>query len=192
MIYSAIVGDIDLPRKDNIKCFTDPLKFRDNPRLAAKIYKVLPHLFLDDKWTVWIDGNIELNVSEDWLIKQTKPYEIGVFLHGERQCIYKEGLFCVEKGKDNKEQILEQLDYYNKKGYPHDNGLSYCGVIVRKNTAHVQQLCEQWWAHICRFSIRDQISFPPVFYDNIEIKHLPVVPMHTNKYFKRPKHGKRI
>jgi hypothetical protein len=190
--YSAIVGNIDLPRDDNIKCFTDVLRNFPNPRLSAKMYKVLFHLFLpeDTEWSIWIDGNIKLKVSEDWLIEQTKPKEIGVFNHGERQCIYKEGHFCIEKGKGDPIEIEQQLLAYKRMGYPEDNGLSYCGVIVRKHTSQIKQLCEQWWAHICRYSIRDQISFPVVFGQYIQ--HLPTVPMHTNQYFERPKHGKRI
>lgn len=188
MIYSAIVGDIDKPRKDDVTCFTDPRNFSD-PRMAAKIYKVLPHLFLNTEWSVWIDGNITLNVSEDWLIEHTKPYDVGVFAHGERDCIYKEGRFCNKLGKGNPERINEQLRVYREMGYPYNAGLWYCGVIVRRHTEKVARLNEQWWAHISRFSLRDQISFPVVFggYFN---KNFPVVPMHTNRYFKRPKHGK--
>lgn len=190
-VYSAIVGSIDQARRDDVFCFTDPGKFSD-PRVAAKIYKVLPHLFLpeDTEWSIWIDGNITLNVPPGWLIEQTKSREIGVFNHGERQCLYEEGQFCKQKGKGDPKRIDEQLQAYREMSFPSKMGLWYCGVIVRKHTARINRLNEQWWAHICRYSLRDQISFPVVFNDMM--KTLPTVPMHSNKYFKRPKHGTSI
>ena len=186
MIYSAIVGGIDKPRKD-VKCFTGTGKFSD-PRLAAKSYKMLPHLYLDCEWSIWIDGNIRLFVDEKQLIKMTRPADIGVFAHEARDCVYEEGQACIEQNKDKPETINEQLNYYKDVlKYPRHNGLGYCGVIVRRNTSEINRLCEQWWAHICRFSIRDQISFPVVF--GSKVKYLPKVPMLKNPYFKRPKHS---
>jgi hypothetical protein len=192
VVYSAIVGDIDLPR-DDVLCFTDGFEDRfSDPRLAAKMYKVLPHHFLpeDTQWSIWVDGNITLNVSPGWLIKQTYPREIGVFKHGERQCLYEEGRFCKKIGKGNPGKIDEQLIRYKEMGFPKDSGLWFCGVLVRKHTERIRRLNEEWWGHICRYSQRDQISFPVVF--NGMMKTLPTVPMHDNKYFKRPKHGKRL
>lgn len=186
MIYTAITGNKD-PLRDDIKCFTEGYKF-DNPRLNARMYKILSHLFLNDKWTIWIDGNIRLFVSENQLIEMTKPYEVGVFTHPERNCIYEEGQFCKKIGKGDSDRIDRQLVGYSNAGYPMNNGLAATFIVVRKNTPHVNRLNEMWWEHITRYSIRDQLSFPPVFDGNF--KYLPKVPMRKNKYFKRLRHGK--
>jgi len=187
MIYTAIFGEKDKLRDDVLR-FDDSLKYKDNPRLAAKIYKVLPHLFMDTEWSVWIDGNIKLHVSEDRLIDMTKPYDVGVFRHWERDCIYDEGEFCVKIGKDSRDVIAKQLSDYRQIGYPEKNGLAQCSILVRKHTDEVKRLNEKWWSHISRYSIRDQISFPVVYDGNF--KYLPKVHIRKNKYWSRPKHVK--
>ena len=48
MIYTAITGNKDALR-DDVKCFTNDCKF-DNPRLNARMVKVLPYLFLTAQW----------------------------------------------------------------------------------------------------------------------------------------------
>jgi hypothetical protein len=186
MIYTAIFGNKDKPRND-VYQFKENLGY-DDPRMAAKIYKILPHLFMDVKWSVWIDGNIRLNISEKELIWMTKPHEIGVFKHWERNCIYDEGEFCKKVGKGNPEKIDKQLFDYKKMGYPQKNGLGQCSIIVRKHTPAIERLNEKWWAHISRYSIRDQISFPVVFGEHIN--YLPKVHIRKNRYWSRPKHLK--
>ena len=185
MIYTAIFGDKDKERKD-IHQFKEQLM--SSPRMAAKIYKVLPHLFMDEEWSVWIDGNIKLHITEEKLISMVKPYDIGVFIHPERDCIYEEGIFCAKVGKDKIENIQPQLDYYKSKGHPSHGGLGACFIIVRRHTPEINRLNEMWWAHICRFSIRDQLSFPFI-YKNV-VKYLPKVNMRKNEYFERFKHAK--
>jgi len=187
MIYTAIFGGKDSLR-DDVHRFNDPLKYTSNPRLAAKIYKVLPHLFMDVEWSVWIDGNIQLHVSEQELIEMTMPNSIGVFRHWERDCIYDEGKFCIKIGKDKPNIINKQLADYKHLGYPKKHGLGQCSIIVRKHTPTINRLNEQWWSHICRYSIRDQISFPVIFEE--ELKYLPKVHIRKNKYWSRPKHLK--
>lgn len=184
--YTAIVGGKDKLR-DDVLCFTDPLKFHD-PRVSARMYKVLPHYFLDAGWSIWVDGNIKLFVSAKELIEMTKPYEVGVFRHWERDCIYDEGRFCIKIGKDKPGPINHQLEEYEKLGYPRHNGLGQTSILVRKHTPRINRLNERWWAHICRYSIRDQISFPVVF--DRHIKYLPKVHIRKNKYWERPKHKK--
>jgi len=185
MIYTAITGNKDALR-DDVKCFTKDLWFTSNPLMTAKAYKVLPHLFLSDKWTVWIDGNIRLFIDEEELIEMTKPFEVGVFAHPERNCIYSEGAFCKKMGKGNPFEIDRQLKDYKDAGYLLDNGLAACFIIVRKNTSYVNRLNEIWWEHITKYSKRDQISFPIIF--NGHFKYLPKVSMKRNKYFERFKH----
>lgn len=186
MIYTATFGGKDKDRSD-MHQFKDATKFT-NPIMAAKIYKVLPHLYMDVEWSVWVDANITLRVSEEELISKAGRHNIAVFTHEDRDCIYDEGKFCAKINKDKWENISPQLEYYKKMGYPAHNGLGFCGVIVRKHTPEINRLNEMWWAHISRFSIRDQISFPYVFGD--VVKYMDKVKMTSNPYFKRIKHLK--
>lgn len=186
MIYTAVIGGKDEIRKD-IRCFGGDYKF-NNPRLSARMYKILSHLFVSDEWSIWIDGNINLFASEKTLIDMTKPYNIGVFAHPERNCLYKEGEFCKKMGKDGRDIIDRQLGDYRNLGFPSRRGLGATFILVRRNIPEINSLNERWWSHVCRYSIRDQISFPFVF--DGRIKYLPKVPMRKNQYFERIKHKK--
>jgi len=198
MIYSAIVGNKDKTR-DDIKVFKGEGLFK-SPRMEAKIYKVLFHKFIDAEKSIWIDGNVFLQQEEEWYYDQLGDYNIGVVEHpkyGIPGCIYKEAEACKRYGQGNPDKINEQISKYRKEGYPERNGLGQCCMIVRKNTKEVRQLCEAWWAEICRHSVRDQISFPYIFRDKVKyFKHEDHFPeernyIHdNNKYFKREPHLK--
>jgi hypothetical protein len=147
--------------KHDIKCFSESWGL--GQRMDAKIYKVLSHWFIDDEWAVWIDGSIKLKLTEQQLINMTKPYNVGVFYHPGRRCVYGEGEHCINRKKDDPAKIRKQLNYYREIGYPEMNGLAFCGIIIRRQTKKVKELNEEWWEHIKAFSVRDQISFPVVF-----------------------------
>lgn len=182
MIYTAITGNKDYPRED-VLCFGSYDKFKD-PCLNAKIYKVLPHLFLNDEWTVWIDGNLHLKVEERELINLTDGHDIAVFTHPYRPDIYSEAKEIKRLGLDNKDIVNAQIKRYG------DNvkGLGACYLIIRKNTPEINRLNEKWWAEICRGSRRDQISFPYVFGD--VVKYIDYQDPFDNKYFTRKGHLK--
>mgnify|MGYP001594007035 CR=1 FL=1 len=68
--YSSIEGQKDKARTD-IRVFSGYDKFV-SPVLNSKIYKILPHKFLDCDISVYMDGNITLKVPleqvvEEWL-----------------------------------------------------------------------------------------------------------------------------
>ena len=177
MIYSAITGGKDAKRKD-IKCFTAYNKFKD-PRMNAKIYKVLSHLFVEDEYSVWIDGNLELKVDEEVLIDLLGDKDIAVFTHPYRTNVFDEAEECKRLGLDNPEVIDEQIKRYGGGVY----GLGACYLIIRRHTEEVKRRNEAWWAEICRGSVRDQLSFPYVFGDIV--KYLPYEDPMNNQYFKR-------
>lgn len=166
MIYTAIAGEKDAPR-DDIKVFTTDMFV--SPRMNAKIFKILPHLFMNDEYSVWVDGNMTPKLTEQEYIAFLGDNDIAVMNHPERQCLYDEGKFCEIKGKDIAEKIEPQLHRYHQEGYPRNNGLYACGFIVRRHTPKMKRLCEQWWAEICAGSSRDQISFPYVFREGVSI-----------------------
>lgn len=166
MIYTSITGGKDESR-DDIKCFDSYDRFR-TPRMNAKIYKVLSHKFIPSEWSVWVDGNVFLDVDEDDLIEMTKPKEVGVFRHAWRDCIYEEAEACKRMNKGTPEIIDAQTRNYKMKGYPEENGLAQCSIIVRKHTSKVATLNNAWWSEITRWSVRDQISFPVIFSDHVQ------------------------
>jgi len=171
MMYTAIVGNKDHKRTD-IPCFGDYNQFT-RPVMNAKIYKVLAHKFVEDDISIWIDGNIELLIPEDEFIKDfLGDADIAVFKHFDRDCLYNEAPAAKGLGGDYVQMIDEQVEHYRMKGFPGHAGLPDCSVIVRRHNKETERFNESWWAEICRWSCRDQISFPYVLrnFPNLKVK----------------------
>jgi hypothetical protein len=178
--YTAITGGKDEQRQD-IKCFGEYDKFK-NPILNAKIYKVLPFLFFEADYSIWVDGNIKLKKTPEELVSLLGDKDIAVLPNPYRNCLYEEGHYCILHNIGDEEEINEQLERYRQSGYKELNGLYACGVIIRKHTPELKQLCFNWWAEITRGSARDQISFPFVF-DKEKIRVLPFQANFKNNVF---------
>lgn len=148
--YSCHVGNRDNPIKDDRVYVKGSDKFKSD-RMNAKVPKVLPHLYLGNHdYSIWIDANLELLVSNEDLISLLGDDECMVFKHPYRKTINEEIKAC--KHLDS----VENINYHaNKEGV-----LAACGIIVRKNTEIVNSLNEKWWVEICAGSSRDQLSFP--------------------------------
>jgi len=177
-IYTSIVGGKDEPRAD-IKCFTDYSEFKNETR-NAKIYKVLSHFYIKEEYSLWVDGNIHLKISEKELIELMGDKDILTFANPYRTNIYDEAEECKRLKLDHSETIDQQMTRYTN-----TEVLSQCGVILRRHTEEIKRLNEKWWAEICAGSVRDQLSFNAVFKD---VKILELGNPFNNKYFKKLNH----
>lgn len=188
VVYTAIQGDYD---ELNDPLFTDPdityVCFTDNKNMKSNIwnieytgtvpdnalgirkYKVLPHLYFKDfNTSIWVDGN--LLIKKD-LRQFAKIYGKGsdflCFPHEQRRCIYDEGIEVMRIHKAPKSITIQQMAYYLQEHYPEDNGLLWCGFMIRNhNNPKIIKIMQEWWEQINRFSKRDQISLPYVLYKN--------------------------
>jgi len=137
-------------------------------RRNAKIHKVMPHLYLETDYSIWIDGNISINITPQEIVdKWLGDKDIATWKHFARDCWYEEARCLEGPGWDKDGLVKEQIDRYEKIGVPKKTGLSECNVIVRRHTDEIARLNEKWWAEICRGSSRDQISFGYVFEDKV-------------------------
>lgn len=135
-------------------------------RLNAKFHKILSHVsFPESEITLWIDGAIEilpttslLNFIDSFL----SDADIAVFHHRFRYCVYQEAIHCIHQKNDTPAVIRAQIYRYTQEGYPANNGLMECSILLRRNTKKIRQFNELWWSEIQTGSIRDQISFPYV------------------------------
>lgn len=159
MIYTAICGGFDPPRTD-IKCFTENGHFTSH-RMGAKLYKILPHLFMPESpVTIYVDGNIIPLAKEDEIVSELLPGDsnIGCFTHPWRPTVQHEISECLRL-KFMKENEATQLRHFlgeQTKTLP----LCECGILARRNTPEVNQFNNLWWSLLCRFSERDQVTFP--------------------------------
>lgn len=143
--------------------FTLDYKYKN--RRNAKIYKILPFVFLPNyDYYIWIDsthmvGMNPVKVIDDYL----QDSDVAVFNHPLRNCVYIEGQFIKEVGYlDHSNLIDDQLAFYHDTGYPKNNGLYELPSRMQRNNKITQQMGWMWWEQICMFSSRDQLSFPYV------------------------------
>jgi hypothetical protein len=188
-IYTAICGEYPLKRKELI-CFGENGVFK-KPVMEAKIYKVLPHLYFDKDITVWIDGNIYNKIDKNYLVDRfLGNSDIGIFKHPFRETVWQEFQVLKEDkrfaDKWLQKRLKEQKEYYIKEGLPKNTPLFECNFIIRRNNEKVNRLMEAWWAEICRWQWRDQVSFPYVLWKygkEIDIK-IEKGNIRKNKFFK--------
>lgn len=192
VIYTVLVGNYDLlltPIKYSIDidyiCFTDnmhlksdvwqirkhpELPIKDN-RIKSRYLKLCPHKALQDyDMSMYVDANMILQNAPD-IPAILGNNNIAIKKHNDRDNIYRESLACRRLDGEN---INIQMEEYKKQGVDIEHtGLYDCGVIFRKhNDPRICKLGEEWWDHLCRYSCRDQLSFPVVF-ANCPIKDFP-------------------
>lgn len=158
MFYTSITNGKDRKR-DDIKVFPPSDKFT-SPVMAAKVYKILAHKYLDADVSIWLDGNIYPLVSKEMMIEEwLKDADMAVFEHNHHWTIHRE-VEVIRKMFKSRPWIYEEAKE-QVKNYP-DLPLSMCGMIIRRHTPLVERFNEAWWAEICVSGQRDQLSFPVV------------------------------
>lgn len=180
-VVTSITGDKDWIRDDQVvggavfTCFTDNPGMKSSvwdikpsyslfvdPRRNSRIHKLMIHKYSDAKYTIWIDGNIRLLMPPEEIVEKILgDYDMAMFMHGGRDCLYEEAIVCATLGLDDPEIIIEQAKHYEDSGFPKHRGLLSGGFIVRRNNQKTRDLNEAWWADYCRFSRRDQLSLMP-------------------------------
>ena len=134
------------------------------PLMQAKRYKVLAHEVLPagTEYSLWVDGSIEVAADlrlEDLIEWYLGDHDISLFPHPYRDCAYDEAHKCGLGGLDDHGVMARQMNRYRREGYPRDNGLAECGVILRRHTPDIARLEGLWWGEINCGSRRDQLSF---------------------------------
>jgi hypothetical protein len=213
VVYTSIYGYKDLlmkqPKYPNVDyiCFTDCKDFKSktwriiikngfssNPKLNAKMFKILPHMFLSSyKYSIWIDGNVTCRQNPGLLIdRYLKTHNIAMFKHGRivngKGCIYEEASACIEFGLDDPDIIARQISRYKEQGYPELNGLAVCRIIMRKhNEPEIIEAMKNWWYEILDYSKRDQISFNYIMHKH-NLRYEEIERNTLEEYFHTEKH----
>jgi Protein of unknown function (DUF616) len=134
-------------------------RFRSHRR-NSRAPKILSHHFCDTEYSIWIDGNIALRLEPNRLVEAyLDGYDLAVFRHPNRNCIFKEAAVCIELGLDDPDVIRRQVSEYADAGYAENSGLAEANVVIRRHTSHVIEFNSRWWAEYCTHSVRDQLSF---------------------------------
>lgn len=183
-VYTVIIGNYDclkvpkyfnlLKKQADFFCFTDQkltseqykiIRFSkkfENPTKTSRYPKINSHEYFQNyEYSIYLDGSFKLICKDlNSLIKKyIAKGEIIRFKHPERNCLYEEGMICLEKKLDSKNLIENQLNRYRANGFPKNFGLGANGFIIRKNTTEVTKFNQKWWDEYINNSKRDQLSF---------------------------------
>ena len=179
-VYTAIFGNYDILRDPEgynpgcrYACFTDSRQSSDiwqvvmQQRLMptavrdARLRKILGHALINTKYSIWLDGNLQLLEKDPVKVvtQYLAVYDIALFAHCERDCIYQEAATNVLMHKAPAEDVNKQMVRYRLNGYPEHNGMVETSILIRRHTSEVIEFSRRWWAEIMQGTARDQLSF---------------------------------
>ena len=139
----------------------DPLLPGD-PSRSSRFVKALAYREFGHSRSLYIDNSVQLkddpsSLLDSWLADQP----IAMKAHETRQTVSDEITACLRYGVDAPSRLREQRTYY-RQFLPEALAMRpfWGGMIARRPDAGLEQLMKVWFAHILRFSRRDQISLP--------------------------------
>ena len=162
----------------------------------AKMYKVLPHLYLPEyDYVLWMDGTMALRGKvQDMITKFLTDSDIAVFPHKDRDCVYKEYIVDMNLARHSYGEPLsireDQRRRYKADGLKPKSGLYECGFILRRQTPQIERLNERWWAEISIATSSDQVPFRYALYKTgIKITKLSPGNMYNSNWSHHIPHG---
>lgn len=206
--YTAVFGGYDTlkPAGHRCVCLTDNPQGTEGwefnkiilalkPVFANRFCKMFPWIFFPEaEYSVYFDGNLELLSSPEQIVERNLVNcDLALFPHPRRNCIYEEGEACVRHHKASRGEVDEHLARLRELGYPEQNGLATCWVLVRRHSEMVKQLSEEWWREFVAGAHRDQLSFNYVTWKlGVEYEEIPgnLFEMATSDFSTRKKHEK--
>lgn len=162
-------------------------------RRHAKLPKVLPQIMLPNyDYYIWIDGNYTLKMDPRDICAELlldPLVDIAVFRHRLRTCIYSEAAEVLKYRLDHAAWVRKQMAAYRRQGYPKNAGLYELPAFVIRNSAAMLRLSLAWWEQICRYSSRDQLSFPIAAQrTGARVSIIKAPSVHDNPYLGRVHH----
>ncbi len=190
--YTAISNNKDT-RNDGVMILSEYDKFKE-PVFNAKIYKIMPHKFFDYDVSIWMDGNITMAVPKEKIIEDLLGNaDIALFKHYKSKGVEWEIDWIKYKFSRRSPVSLEaakQVEHYLKNGMIAKTQMYMGGAIIRRNVSIVNRFNEAWWAEICRWGQRDQLSLPVVLakFPDLKLKMIELNIKH-NDYFNYGEHN---
>lgn len=148
-----------------------PLRNSMTPRLQAKIPKLFAwQLKPNYEYYIWLDGNIGMNNKDfiKYFLDKINYYDFLVLKHHRRDTIKWEARYLERALNEQSRYTVarysnefwkEQLDVVQSNGYI-DDKLFIGGVFMYRNIPETRKALKEWWYHISRYCIQDQISMP--------------------------------
>jgi hypothetical protein len=189
--YTSITNNKDT-RTDDVLVLSSFDKFKSDV-YNAKIYKILPHKFIDYDISIWMDGNMAMKFPKEKLVNDLMgDAEMALFKHYKSKGIEWELKWIKYKFGRHSPVSIEaekQVEKYLKEGMTPKTQMYMGGIIFRRNTKAVNAFNEDWWSEICCFGQRDQLSLPIVLArHNLKLKVIELN-IKDNEYFTYNEHN---
>ena len=138
-----------------------------HPRMAAKRPRCRPDLYTDCEASLWMDGSV--HVLDDRFMhlvrEKLSQHEIVLWDHPEdRDCFLQEAQHCHDWPKYRDGPLLEQAAHYLSEGMQEHFGLWATTSIARRHTDRMRALGDAWLAEMERWTVKDQVSLPYLFW----------------------------
>ncbi|KAL3522276.1 hypothetical protein ACH5RR_015110 [Cinchona calisaya] len=145
-----------------------------DPRRNGKVPKLLLHrLFPNARYSLWIDGKLELVVDPYQLLERflwRKNATFAISRHYKRFDVFVEAEANKAAGKYENASIDFQIEFYRKEGLtpyslaklPITSDVPEGCVIIREHIPISNLFTCLWFNEVDRFTSRDQISFSSV------------------------------
>ncbi|CAN4092011.1 unnamed protein product [Withania somnifera] len=143
----------------------------DDPRRNGKVPKLLLHrLFPNARYSLWIDGKLELVVDPYQILERflwRKNASFAISRHYKRFDVFVEAEANKAAAKFDNASIDFQIDFYKKEGLtpysraklPITSDVPEGCVIIREHIPISNLFTCLWFNEVDRFTPRDQISF---------------------------------
>lgn len=173
--YDVMGCEVGFSRHDvDYYCFTDrlvslpagwKLVVVDKPKnISSKVItenlKIMgADYFPDYDVAIWIDGNMAIRGSVDYLIDRLGGNALLVNDHRSRNCIYQEMDAVFSSGKADAQSVMNYRNRLLDVGYPPNNGLCETTVLVSDwRSPELREVMRQWWSEFAKGAYRDQLS----------------------------------
>lgn len=188
-VITANLGGFD-PIHEYVKQSVDYdfYRFTDEnflPRVCAMTSRMQARLLKCFAWQIvpgydiyiWVDGSCSL-LHEDsvkWFIEHLGDRDAAFFKHPDRNTIQEEADFlkkCLERKSPyilkryKGEWIDEQMAEIHNDPFYMDDLLIASTAFIYKDNVFVECMLKEWWYHISRYHIIDQLSLPYVLKNN--------------------------
>jgi hypothetical protein len=141
---------------------TTPRLFNMDPVRSQRAVKILPYEYLPEfDASLYIDNSVLLEQAPDALIeKNLPPSGFCLVEHSFRATVLDEFLEVAAQGLDDQSRIFEQLNHYTIDCPEVLQEKPYWGAILLRDHHNlaVRKMLEIWFAHVQRYSRRDQLS----------------------------------
>ncbi len=137
----------------------EPL-FPADPRRSQRDIKIRGHELLHgaDVW-VYIDNTVRLKAPPEKVVDEWLGDADWGAINQPQETLWEEFEKNRELSKDVESRLNEQLsDYSTHHRDALDSKPVWNGFFVRRNNDKVASFAELWFAHVCRYAARDQLS----------------------------------